>query len=246
MNKTELIQELTIFANEMKAMLAVGKSLREICQWSYAQRESGRNIPYMEVSQTVKEGRGTKIVGLWAAPTKKQTELRAFFEEVAPGLISLSRFKLTVYLEDGVIFQERLGKEKSDVRSLLVKEQPVEEIAVRVQAAAVSGEKTENTQYRVTSDGFSGFFSPDRYSKYYERLEMRDRNELPAGEEVYGLEQAVAHAREIHARADKNVKYYVKVITETCTRIPVATEDNQIGITISASQVDGPWNTEPF
>ncbi len=98
--------ELMIYAFELNQMFVDRKSLREISRWSYDQRESGRNIPYMRISDTSKvEGTSNVVIGLWAEPTNKQKELKAFFNiEIGSGV--LTKYTLRMDL-DGVRFEEK-------------------------------------------------------------------------------------------------------------------------------------------
>jgi hypothetical protein len=59
----------------------------------------------------------------------------------------------------------------------------------------------------ATGDG--GTMSPDRYSKYHERLKMADRGEI-GRDEVYGVEQAKEHAAELWATEGEYAEYWSK------------------------------------
>lgn len=112
--KHEMIQ----FANEMKEMLENGKSLRQISQWSYEQRESGRNVPYMSINGKEKDGTVNHIV---ANPISSQKSFKAFFSTPTEGS-TLDKYKLQVTFENNsavVIFSERLGKGKDNTISLI-------------------------------------------------------------------------------------------------------------------------------
>lgn len=70
---------------------------------------------------------------------------------------------------------------------------------------------------------FSGVFSPEGYSKYYDRMRAADKGTLPEGEQVYGYEQAVEHAKEIKKK-DKfaaDTQFLIEVQTIVSTIIPV-------------------------
>ena len=111
-------QEMINFALELKAMLESGKNLREISQWSFEQREYGRNIPYMSINGKEKDGTVNHIV---ANPIASQKELKKFFLTPTEGS-TLDKFQLQVTIENDVpivIFSERLGKGKDNKISLI-------------------------------------------------------------------------------------------------------------------------------
>lgn len=97
-------QDLANFVVELRIMFDRGDSLEAISQWSYEQREGGRNVPYMAIHQ---KERGIGITRIGASPISKQKELKAFFEEVAPGMRILPKYTLHVDLT-GVFFLERI------------------------------------------------------------------------------------------------------------------------------------------
>ncbi len=103
-------EELIRFINDIQQLLDNGKSLRDISKWSYIQREGGRNIPYMSITQTEKDG---TVIGITANPVVKQKELKSFFDEILTGCVSLPKYTLTVYLEDKPMlqFKERIDKQ---------------------------------------------------------------------------------------------------------------------------------------
>ena len=109
-----MLQEMINFANEIKAMIINGKSLKEISQYSFQQRESGRNVPYLAILNKDSDG----ILDLSANPTSKQKELNAFFSVEAPNS-TLPKYTFFVNRVNGVKFQERLGKGKDNKISLI-------------------------------------------------------------------------------------------------------------------------------
>lgn len=96
-------------------MHAAGASLTAIRDWSFAQRESGRPVPYLAVLDATGPSRAATLA---AAPTAAQPALRAFFAAPAPGCKALPRYTLTVGAA-GVRFLERLGRGKDNVRQLV-------------------------------------------------------------------------------------------------------------------------------
>lgn len=98
-------KELIAFAQELNQKLAGGMNLRELSQYTYTRRESGDNIPYMSIGDQV----GKTVTGIYASPTTKQKELKAFFSETRIGG-NLPRYTLRVSLENGVEFFEVLEK----------------------------------------------------------------------------------------------------------------------------------------
>ena len=95
-----------------------GKTLRQISQWSFEQRECGRNVPYMSINGKEKDGTVNHIV---ASPISSQKELKLFFSTPTEGS-TLDKFQLQVTIENGesiVIFTERLGKGKENKISLI-------------------------------------------------------------------------------------------------------------------------------
>ena len=105
-NDDAIIELMLEYCAELKAQWDLSKNLRTVCQWSFDQRESGRFIPYMSISQTEVKN---KVVGLWAKPTNKQKELKKFFEQKLSDSV-LCRFTIRMYLDDGLVFTEKLGK----------------------------------------------------------------------------------------------------------------------------------------
>ena len=107
-----MLEELIKYKEEVQCLLDSGKDLREISQWSFAQRESGRNVPYLAISQTKTDKRKTIVVGLFATPTIKQKELKVFFDELVPGMSVLTRWLLTINTDESPVIKlkERLGK----------------------------------------------------------------------------------------------------------------------------------------
>lgn len=107
-------QELIQYAVEIQNMLNSGKSLKEISQWSFQQRESGRNVPYLSILNKDEKG----ILDLAASPVSSQKELKSFFSTPVEGS-TFEKYKLFVNREDGVEFTEKLGKGKDNKTSLI-------------------------------------------------------------------------------------------------------------------------------
>lgn len=115
---SETFGKIRAFARRLRQQLDEGLDLREISRASYAAREAGEDVPYMQIADAL-PGRGGAATRLEAAPTATQRDLRKLFAEKAPGS-ALPRYILRVVEEDGkrrVVFTERLGKGK-DVRDL--------------------------------------------------------------------------------------------------------------------------------
>ncbi len=104
-----MITKVIEFAQEIQTKLENGMGLREISRWSFAERENGRDIPYLRIAQTETD---EAITFLEASPTKKQPSWLQFFAEVAPGCVALPRFVLRVTSER-VQFIERTGKKET-------------------------------------------------------------------------------------------------------------------------------------
>jgi len=109
-----MLQDIINYAKEIQALFEEGKSLKEISQYSFQQRENGRNIPYLAVLN--KEG--DKITDLSASPISSQRELKAFFNQCAPDS-TLSKYNFYVNHINGVEFTEKLGKGKDNKISLI-------------------------------------------------------------------------------------------------------------------------------
>jgi hypothetical protein len=111
-----MTDDIISFCNELKAQWELTKDLRLVSQWTYEQREAGRNIPYMSIAQTEKAEKGTacKVIGLWASPTVKQKALKTFFSKFAPNCDTLTQYTLRMYLdEQGLLFQEKIRNGKN-------------------------------------------------------------------------------------------------------------------------------------
>jgi hypothetical protein len=93
---------LLTFAKEINTMLAEGKTLKELSQWSFEQRESGRKVPYLQQDQKDRQG---NVLELTAYPTKKQKELREFFKTPETGKKYFPKYIFRVD-GTGVIFTE--------------------------------------------------------------------------------------------------------------------------------------------
>jgi len=104
MTHAEIVTAMKQYAQEINAMIGSGYSLKQINTWSYERRRDGGNIPYLMVSDTDDNG----ILLLRASPLKHQTELYAFFDELAPDCKVLKRYTLMV-TQIGAEFIERFG-----------------------------------------------------------------------------------------------------------------------------------------
>lgn len=102
-----IIHQLKSMISEIRSMHEKGKSLKEIQQWSYDQRESGKQIPYLSNGTKSSNPSEAYVV---ATPTAKQKDLKKFFDITAPGSNILSKYSLYVY-GDGKI--EFIMKDKS-------------------------------------------------------------------------------------------------------------------------------------
>ena len=109
-----MTQQIIDFKNELQQLLNSGEDLRKLSQYSYAQRESGRNVPYMAITDKEKSG---KVERIYAKPTNAQKELKAFFSKQAQDSI-FNEFELYVDILEGVVFKHRLGKGKTNFELL--------------------------------------------------------------------------------------------------------------------------------
>lgn len=105
-----MLQEMLDFAFELRGLFADGATLREICRYSYNQREAGRNVP---VLKTVKpSGNLADYTLIEARPVQSQKAIFDFFNELAPGCAGARRYELRVTAK-GVSFTERTGRGKT-------------------------------------------------------------------------------------------------------------------------------------
>lgn len=87
-------------------------------------------------------------------------------------------------------------------------------------------ETNVHISYMVTYVGFYGYFPPDCYSKYNDRLVMRDKGEIKDNE-VYGYEQALEHVAEIREQVYRGEKVYanayfqIEIKSTTTTKIAI-------------------------
>lgn len=106
---TRVLQTLATFATEIEAMLAEGKSLRQISQWSYIRRQSEGYYPYLSILNVTGSGKG-RVTDLVVSPVQWQKDLYELFTIVAPGHHSRQMFEFWV-TEDGVDFHMITGKD---------------------------------------------------------------------------------------------------------------------------------------
>jgi hypothetical protein len=105
----ETFLKMLAFKNKIETLYNEGVDLRQISKLTYEWRNLGDNVPYMEISQTTDEG---EVIRIMAAPINKQEELYAFFNEPAPGMMSLPKYSLYIDDEDKkVVFVERFKKD---------------------------------------------------------------------------------------------------------------------------------------
>lgn len=83
-----------------------------------------------------------------------------------------------------------------------------------------------STYYTISIVGDNGsYFSQEGYSKYYDRLSLERKNELPEGEEIYGYKQALEHIAELKEKVYEDKKTYaekqfqINVVTKVKTEI---------------------------
>ncbi len=112
-NEEQIKNEMIAYTIELRKLFTEGKDLREISRWSYAQRESGRNIPYMAICDS--NDKGKTISGLWATPISKQKELKAFFDMTKAELSMLSKYTLSADLT-GIHFYEKSADEEGNIK----------------------------------------------------------------------------------------------------------------------------------
>jgi len=100
----QIIKELISFCKEIDLRLQKGDSLQSIRKWSFEERESGRNIPYLAMGDPSY---------LFAAPTREQRDLRHFFCIVGEGCRVVSKYVLEVGIIGQVQFRinYKVGKE---------------------------------------------------------------------------------------------------------------------------------------
>lgn len=89
----KIFESVIEFTEEIQSLLFKGKTLKEISEWSYQQRESGRNVPYLSVLQT--ERKKDHLI-LRASPTKQQKDLYEFFNMPVDGKKALPKYVLEV------------------------------------------------------------------------------------------------------------------------------------------------------
>lgn len=82
-----------------------------------------------------------------------------------------------------------------------------------------------SVSYRVTHDGFHGWFSQDGYSQYFKRINLYRDGKLPDGEQIYGYAQAIEHIAELRKSEYMgelhyaDTVFYVEVIGTLTTMI---------------------------
>lgn len=112
---SDLINQLLEFKSELNSMLQGGSSLKDLSQYSFSQRDRGRNVPYLSLSQKDSSG----VTRIDAQPTKKQKDLFDFFNTNESGSI-FPDYSFYVDLSEGkeVKFKHRLGKGKDNFELL--------------------------------------------------------------------------------------------------------------------------------
>lgn len=103
------------FAKELKTLLSNGQALKAISVYTFTEREKGRNIPYLSILDKTVDG---EVTGIYASPIAKQKELKAFFDEYAPGS-GMPKYSFRITKEEGLVFTEKLGKGKNNFKSLI-------------------------------------------------------------------------------------------------------------------------------
>ncbi len=78
--------------------------------------------------------------------------------------------------------------------------------------------KSVSYQIRVEQ----GTLLPEKYSQYHKRLGLKFDGKL--NEEVYGLEQAIAHAKEVRAADHGLYNEYWRIVTMTIEKVTIITE----------------------
>jgi hypothetical protein len=104
MKNQSAIDQILDFLKEVKSLQDEGKNLKFINQWSYQQRESGRDIPYLSW--------GTKSAVLEESylvpsPTNKQPHYKQLFTDVIEGRKHQPKYTLYVYETGTIEFCER-------------------------------------------------------------------------------------------------------------------------------------------
>jgi len=94
----QILNEMIEFKKELAKKLQEAGSLKAVRNWSFEQREAGRNVPYMSGDN----------YSLFASPTTTQKELKEFFAIKAPNSV-LPKYTLRIE-NDKVQLQKRLGK----------------------------------------------------------------------------------------------------------------------------------------
>lgn len=101
----DTLERVKVIINKIKALQKEGRTLREISQITYKMRMDGEDMIYF--------GWGTSSANAYLVPRPiaTQKEYKQFFEEVAPGAVSLPRYSLYVY-ESYIDFHEKFYKDK--------------------------------------------------------------------------------------------------------------------------------------
>ena len=115
-DEQQIINDLLKYCEELRQQWELTHDLRKVSQWSFQQRESGRNIPYMSIGQTEKNS--NTVLGLWAAPISRQRDLYRFFDMPMCEGIILPKYSIRMYLDEGIVFKEKLGKGKDNCKML--------------------------------------------------------------------------------------------------------------------------------
>lgn len=75
-----------------------------------------------------------------------------------------------------------------------------------------TGVKAAGVSYYVRVGDSSGYLAPDGYTAYLTRWQADAMGLLPAGEQVYGYEQALAHIEQVRHESPSGTKFSIDVI----------------------------------
>lgn len=87
------------------------------------------------------------------------------------------------------------------------------------------------TYYQISIENSGIYFSPESYTKYYQRMTLSHEGKLPEGEQTYGYEQALEHIEELRTREYegklqyKSSTFLVTTITSVRTSIPIKAKE---------------------
>lgn len=99
-----MLQELSDYTKELQKVYDETGDLRKVSQYSFEQRESGRNVPYMAITSKDMSGEVTCIM---SSPTAAQKELKEFFSQPAPGFKKIPRYYIIFEMSGMWGFMER-------------------------------------------------------------------------------------------------------------------------------------------